>query len=234
MCPLIVKQFIFLKWAPAKATCESQSRDIWITSKRFYYFYQWVSKHQGYNTQNVHNGYWSYFSSANLCDSGSLSSLETVPPFLKNEPTNKTAQHFLYVKGRNRPVITEFECLLNPKCPLCIKDVIRKYCMWPELEHGNVPCCENKVNPLASILGGSHVIVGSWILKEQGQKLDGRFQGFVYRNIILPFCLQRSKHWFQISLEDSLDWLKWDITCHSQGTYKLTHTRVYDANTNKN
>lgn len=82
--------------------------------------------------------------------------------------------------------------------------------------------------------GGSHVIVGPGILKEQGQKLDGRFQGFVYRNIILPFCLQRSKHWFQISLEDSLDWLKWDITCHSQGTYKLTHTRVYDANTNKN
>lgn len=64
-----------------------------------------------------------------ICDSGSPSSLEPVPPFLKNEPTNKTVQHLLYVQGRNRPVITEFECLLNPKHPLCVKDVIRKYCV---------------------------------------------------------------------------------------------------------
>lgn len=100
---------------------ESQAKDFIISTNE--------SLNVKDNTQYVHNGYRSYYSSANLCDSGSPSSLETVPPFLKNEPTNKTVKHFLYVHGRNRPVMTEFECLLNPKPPLRVKDVIRKYCV---------------------------------------------------------------------------------------------------------
>lgn len=168
-------------------TCENQSRDIWITNKRFYYFLQWVSKRQGYNTQNVHNGYWSYFSSANLCDSGSPSSLETVPPFHKWTELQQNRSTFpVYVQERNRPVITEFECVLNPKCALCIKDVIRKYCVWRlELEY-QCPCCEKQSEPSGQHPGGSHMWLSAWDRLKNKDNARWAFQRVVYRNIILP------------------------------------------------